>query len=347
VVGRGCGGCDLQHADPPTQLAMKHQIVVDALRRLGRIAEPELLVAHAPALPGEGFRTTVRGAVDHTGRFAFRHRHSHELVAPGADRCLVAHPLLDELVVDGRFGSAGEVTLRVGAGTGERVAVIAPTVDSGALSVPPDVTVVGLDELRAGKRVWFHEVVHDRTFRISARSFFQSRPDGAAALVDAVRVALEPHDTEPPGADPATDTDAPLPIVDAYAGVGLFAAFLGDADRPVIAVERNRSSMADARANLGHVRLTAVPVDVERWRPSAASAVIADPSRDGLGRAAVGRLAATGARRLVLVSCDPAALGRDARLLGDAGYSLVRSTIVDLFPHTHHVEVVSRFDRIS
>jgi tRNA/tmRNA/rRNA uracil-C5-methylase (TrmA/RlmC/RlmD family) len=48
---------------------------------------------------------------------------------------------------------------------------------------------------------------------------------------------------------------------------------------------------------------------------------------------------------VVLVSCDPAALGRDAKLLGQAGYELVSCQLVDLFPHTSHVEVVSRFDR--
>ena len=46
---------------------------------------------------------------------------------------------------------------------------------------------------------------------------------------------------------------------------------------------------------------------------------------------------------MVLVSCDPAALGRDAGLLAAGGYDLVRSTVVDLFPHTPHVEVVSSF----
>jgi tRNA/tmRNA/rRNA uracil-C5-methylase (TrmA/RlmC/RlmD family) len=59
----------------------------------------------------------------------------------------------------------------------------------------------------------------------------------------------------------------------------------------------------------------------------------------------VEHVAATGAARLVLVSCDPAALGRDAALLATAGYDLVTAQLVDLFPHTSHVEVVSRFDR--
>ena len=75
--------------------------------------------------------------------------------------------------------------------------------------------------------------------------------------------------------------------------------------------------------------------------------VVADPARGGLGKAAVGVLAATGARRLVLVSCDPASLGRDAALLGRAGYRWSSTRLVDLFPHTPHVEAVSSFDRAA
>ena len=56
-------------------------------------------------------------------------------------------------------------------------------------------------------------------------------------------------------------------------------------------------------------------------------------------------LAATQAPTLVLVSCDAASLGRDAGLLGEAGYRFAGATLVDLFPQTHHVEVVSRFER--
>jgi 23S rRNA (uracil1939-C5)-methyltransferase len=48
---------------------------------------------------------------------------------------------------------------------------------------------------------------------------------------------------------------------------------------------------------------------------------------------------------LVLVSCDPASLGRDAKLLAQAGYRHAGSEVVDTFPHTTHVEVVSRFRR--
>jgi len=84
---------------------------------------------------------------------------------------------------------------------------------------------------------------------------------------------------------------------------------------------------------------------IERWRPSPADVVVADPPRTGLRRDGVKRVGATGAEVVVLVSCDAGSLGRDAGLLAEAGYRLDRVTLVDLFPHSHHVEVVSRFRR--
>jgi 23S rRNA (uracil1939-C5)-methyltransferase len=75
--------------------------------------------------------------------------------------------------------------------------------------------------------------------------------------------------------------------------------------------------------------------------------VVADPARSGLGRPGVGAVVATGAPRLVLVSCDPASLARDTVLLGATGYSLTSVALVDAFPHTFHTETVSRFDLVT
>jgi 23S rRNA (uracil1939-C5)-methyltransferase len=143
----------------------------------------------------------------------------------------------------------------------------------------------------------------------------------------------------------AATTDAPASvIVDAYAGVGLFAAALGH-DAEVECIEQSASSCADARHNLAGRRATIVQGRVERWRPRRAQLVVADPSRRGLGPKAVDVLAATGASRFILVSCDAVAFARDARLLATAGYRLGRATLIDLFPQTPHVEIVSVLDR--
>jgi 23S rRNA (uracil1939-C5)-methyltransferase len=86
---------------------------------------------------------------------------------------------------------------------------------------------------------------------------------------------------------------------------------------------------------------------LESWRPSPAEVVVADPARSGLGKVGVARTVATGAAGVVLVSCDPASLGRDAGLLHAGGYRFERARLVDLFPHTPHVEVVSTFRRVN
>jgi tRNA/tmRNA/rRNA uracil-C5-methylase (TrmA/RlmC/RlmD family) len=75
--------------------------------------------------------------------------------------------------------------------------------------------------------------------------------------------------------------------------------------------------------------------------------VVADPPRAGLGRRGARVVVATGAPRVALVSCDAGSLGRDVRLLRAAGYRLVSATVVDAFPHTPHVDVVSRLDRTA
>jgi tRNA/tmRNA/rRNA uracil-C5-methylase (TrmA/RlmC/RlmD family) len=138
-------------------------------------------------------------------------------------------------------------------------------------------------------------------------------------------------------------------VVDLYAGVGLLggslvAASSAGGEVGLILVERGRSSVADARHNLADLRPRVRAMAVEKWRPEPATVVVADPSRSGLGREAADRVAATGARRVVLVSCDAASLGRDTRLLVERGYAHRGSVLVDQFALTSQVEVVTRFD---
>ncbi len=341
-LAAGCGGCDWQHVAPARQPRLRADIVADCLRRLAHIDHPDL--RPGPPLAPEGYRTTVRAAV-HRGRAGFRAARSHDVVTVGS--CLVAHPLAEEILADGRFGSATEVTVRVGARTGERLVVATPT--AAGVRVPDGVTVVGDDELRAGRPAAYHEEVGGRRLRISARSFFQCRPDGAEALATAAAAALGPPPTDSPSRAPASASasgDGARPrLLDAYCGVGLFGALLGDG-WDVTGVESSRSSTADAAVNLAALQpgATVVTSRMERWRPEPMDAVIADPARAGLGRDAARRLAATGAPVLVLISCDPASLARDTNLLAGHGYRLDNVTVVDLFGHTSHVETVARFE---
>ncbi|MHB1137868.1 MAG: class I SAM-dependent RNA methyltransferase [Microthrixaceae bacterium] len=336
----GCGGCDLQHAGTSLQWALKAGIVADALQRIGRLQGVPILAGRR--LGPTDYRTTLRCGVDDRGRPGFRRRHLHELHT--VDRCLIAHPLVDEIVRHGHFPDASEVTIRAGVATGERLVLVTPrqgvpaAAAARAAVVAADVRVVEADgrAARDGEGdcpPWIHEVVHEHRFRVSATSFFQARPDGAAALVDAVRRALGPVDP----------TSARL--ADLYGGVGLFTGALGA--RGAVLVERSASSVADARVNLEPLDTRIVRSAVERWRPSEVDAVVADPARAGLGKDGARVVAATGAERVALVSCDPAALARDARLLVDLGYAVDGVELVDLFPQTHHVEAVTTLRRVA
>ncbi len=322
-VANGCGGCDFQIASPEHQLELKRVIVTDALERIGKLEQiPDI---ETVPLPASGYRTAVRCVVS-DGQAGYRARRSHEPI--NIDSCYVAHPLANELIQTGYYGTASEISIRVGAATGERL-VVADSSSLGA-QVPSDVVVVGEDELKAGRRAWMHEIVANQKWRISAGSFFQTRQDGAQALVDEVREAVGEL---PPDAR----------AFDLYGGVGLFAGTVFGPDHHVVLVEQNASSVADAKVNLEGRNVKLVRSKVEGWSPKRADVVIADPARQGLGRNAVSRIAATDAAVVVLVSCDAASLARDASLLARKGYHLDSVTLVDLFPMTSHTETVSRF----
>ncbi|HEY5887995.1 MAG TPA: hypothetical protein VIT24_09740 [Acidimicrobiales bacterium] len=324
-VAQGCGGCDWQHATPALQSAMRREIVTDALRRLGRLTDPA--VRPGPPIEAERSRNTLRLAVDN-GRLGLRARGTNDVVP--VDDCLVVVPGLAELLVPGVVdpGSATEVTLRVADGTGERLLLAEPSAEG--VVAPEDVAVIGADELAAGRRRWFFAEVAGHRLRVSASSFFQTRGSGAAALV---AIVADHVDGAPQGT-----------FVDLFGGVGLFAVTVGG-DRRIVLVERSAAAAADARQNLADRPAKVIAKPVERWRPVPAAVVVADPARAGLGRAGVRRAVATGAARIVLVSCDAASLGRDTAALIAAGYDHVESVVVDMFGHTGHVEVVTRFDR--
>jgi 23S rRNA (uracil1939-C5)-methyltransferase len=314
ALAAGCGGCTWQYVSAAGQRRLKAEIVTDALRRIAKLAEPP---APEPApLAGPALRTTARLAVSASGRAGHRPRTGSGAVE--TDACLAAHPLLEELIVSGRYPGAGEVLLRVSVATGERLVLVDRAAER--VQVPEGVGVFQEGDRRPA---FVHEDVAGRRL-----------PVVAGALVAAVDAAI--GDALPPGGA----------FVDLYAGVGLFAATIGGAHRArVVAVENDPPAVADARVNLAGLDAKVVDAEVGRWRPRPADVVVADPSRSGLGRPGAGAVAATGAPRVVLVSCDPASLARDTVLLAAAGYRLASVALVDAFPHTFHVETVSRFDR--
>lgn len=148
--------------------------------------------------------------------------------------------------------------------------------------------------------------------------------------------------------------DASGALVDLYSGVGVLGAstqLVNSALELVQCVEANPSSCADAvqnlAANLGADGDLVLNQTVEKAAAQSAlkhcDVVIADPSRKGLAAQGVEAISQTNAKRLVLVSCDPASLGRDAALLHQVGFRLTDTAVVDMFAHTSRIEAITHW----
>jgi 23S rRNA (uracil1939-C5)-methyltransferase len=318
----GCGGCDWQHVNVAAQLPAKVDVVIEALRRTARMRSP--VVVPGGSVAPAGHRTTVRVVGTPDGRPGFRAERSHDTVGVVDEAaCLVAHPFIVAILPSLRLTPGLDVTLRTSAATGELTARWdrrAGTVEG----LPPRVAT--------GPSAAVHEVVAGHRLRVSAGSFFQSGPDAAELLVDAVRRA-------------APELATARHVADLYAGVGLFAVATTPRSARLTVVESARTAVEDAIVNLEGRATVVERVEVAAWHPAQdpIDVVVADPARTGLGRPGVAAVARSGAPTLVLVSCDPVALARDAALLAQHGYGHEATEVLDVFPHTHHVEAVTRF----
>src|SRR5262249_4718109 len=129
---------------------------------------------------------------------------------------------------------------------------------------------------------------------------------------------------------------------------------IGVQAKQVVGVESNPAVTSDARKNvaaLPHVQIMTDTVEralrrheirQRRW-----DALVLDPPRGGVDRKALQQIVELKAPKLVYVSCDPATLARDAKFLGESGYALQVAQPLDMFPQTHHVEVVAVFIALS
>ncbi len=375
-----CGGCQWQHIAYARQVELKHGIVYDQLQRLGRLPTPPVAEAWAVALedvedPAWRYRNHVQFSILPDGRPALQRIQSHDPIA--VDECLLLQPALDALhaalwagattgdwdaddsdssapaykgqrwelgqappgATEQRVGALRRCALRVGVRTGQTLLVLETHDDQPpelALDQPAAVALLhtnGQAEALVGQAA-IEEIVHQRRWRISAGSFFQVNTAGAEALLD---LALDYLDPAPHHR-----------LLDAYAGVGLFALTLAPLCQQVDAIEAAPSACADFAWNARDLSNVALhPGDAATLLPTLPGpydGVIVDPPRTGLGQAVVAQLARLAAPRLVYVSCDPATLARDAALLTQAGYRLRTVQPLDFFPQTYHVESVALWE---
>jgi 23S rRNA (uracil1939-C5)-methyltransferase len=310
-----CGGCHWQHITYERQLQLKRHVVQEQLRRIGKFETQPVNETVGAANPW-GYRNHLRLSAGSLGDIGFMRRGSHRFLK--IDQCLIADPKINQAItlLQGKGAGLHQVELRVGVNTGD-------------LLLQPDMT--DREPLAPPAQKVYREALLGREFQISAPSFFQSNTLQAERLSQMVREKLDPQPDEL--------------LLDAYAGVGTFAALFAADVRQVIGIEESPSAVADAALNLADLpNVRYIEGKVEAVLPEMEEqpdAVILDPSRVGCHPDVIAAIVRLAPRKLVYVSCDPSTLARDLRLLVDGGFELLDVTPLDMFPQTYHIESIA------
>ena len=192
------------------------------------------------------------------------------------------------------------------------------------------------EHLMAGKPQ-FREKIGSFEFIISANSFFQTNSQGARVLYEVARQYAELGGNET--------------VLDLYSGTGTIAICMAQSARRIIGIELAKSAIADAERNCrlngvdncrfiqGDMR-AALPLLKEKPQ-----VVLIDPPRAGMHKDVTNQILDIMPERIVYVSCNPASLARDVALMSEK-YRLVEVQPVDMFPHTYHIEVVAKLERL-
>jgi 23S rRNA (uracil1939-C5)-methyltransferase len=340
-----CGGSVLAHIAYERQRQIKSDIIADAFRRIGRI--PLDTATEVVASPANGYRIRARLHV-RDGRIGFFREGTHSLCDAAATRQLrddtieAVRRLEASLATAGR-DAVGDIEVSENIDASERAIhlELLPNADPSRLAGLVQVEGVTGATCAHGENprtidLFGSPLVADTiaNARLSrhVRSFFQGNRFLTAAMAEHVLTLIDA-----------------APILDLYAGVGLFSVTAAAASRGhVTAVEGDRFSASDLKRNAaGHdvsVRVDAVENFLERSTDRFAS-VIVDPPRTGMSKEAMAGVVKLQPPRVVYVSCDVATLARDARVLLDAGYRMAGLRAFDLFPNTAHVESVISFAR--
>lgn len=337
-----CGGCHYQHMPYEAQLTAKAKILEEQLSRIGHLDQPT--VKPAVGSPREwNYRNQVQFHLTEAGRLGYvmhgdvsaRSRQIlgiEECHLPEAPIAAVWPQLAfdadsDMQRVEIRLGSDDEILLALESAS---AAITEMEIGSG-LSVV-HITQSDVVVLAGNDHVIMR--VRDRAFRVSATSFFQVNTPVAEMMVEHVLNQLPSR----------LGT-----VLDVYCGVGLFSAFLAERCEALIGIEASPSACEDFAYNLDEFDNVELYEDAaERVLPALnvqAEAAIVDPPRAGLKRGVLDGIAKMGPSRLIYVSCNPATLARDARLLSEQGYHLLQATPFDLFPQTYHIESISVLSR--
>ena len=372
---RQCGGCAYRHMDYTEELRAKGQRVQDALTRLGgsSVAVEEVLGAAEPL----HYRNKSQYPVSADGRVGFYRARTHQVT--NLDACLIQMPQADAAAGALRFymakyhvpgydekagtGLVRHLYVRTNAKgqslicvvvNGEKLPREDALVEAMRQAVPEAVGVVLNSNTRRSnvilgdqyRTLWGEDTLTDtlcgHSFRLSIPSFYQVNRDQAEVLY---RKAVEY----------AALTGTEL-VLDLYCGAGTITLTMAGKAKKVIGAEIISAAVENARENAadngvenveffcGDAGDIALKLAGEDLHPDV---ICVDPPRKGLAPEVIDAMVRMGPQRIVYVSCDPATLGRDVKLLAQRGYQAVRAAAVDLFPGTAHVETVCLLSKLQ
>ena len=370
-VAKLCGGCDFWHMDYAEETWLKAERVRQNLNRLGGQALESVPILSAPEC--KYYRNKAQYPVSsHKGRVyaGFFKAGTHQVVEN--DRCLILPEQMDQvkkIVVDFfnhyRLSAYEEATgkgllrhiyVRRGVVSGQVLvclvingrklphstelvqklqAVAGFTTLVLSVNTKPGNSILGDEFIALHGAGHIEDTLCGLQFRLSPRSFYQVNHHQAQRLYAA---AIEQAEI--------TKNDL---VLDLYCGVGTITLAMAKAAGKVIGVEVVEQAVADARENAkrngienaeffcGDAGRAALELEAKGIRPDV---VVVDPPRKGLNSDTIEAMAKMSPRRIVYVSCDPATLARDVKLLSEKGYILKNAQAADLFPRCAHVESI-------
>ncbi|MFE8701340.1 23S rRNA (uracil(1939)-C(5))-methyltransferase RlmD [Cytobacillus sp. FJAT-54145] len=370
-----CGGCQLQHLSYEGQLRAKEKQVRDVLTRIGKL---ENVKVHPTLGMEEPWRYRNKAQVPVGEReggliAGFYQKRSHEIIDMQA--CLIQQEINDKVVqavkeICERLGISAydeqrhkgtlrHIMARHGLVTGEvMVVIVTRTQDlphknqiieeiisriDGVKSIIQNVNSRKTNVILGNetKVLWGEEVIYDYIgnvkFAISSRSFYQVNPEQTKVLYE---TALQ-----------YADLTGEENVIDAYCGIGTISLFLAQKAKKVYGVEIVPEAIEDANRNamlndISNVEFAVgeAEVVIPKWYKEGVTAevLVVDPPRKGCDEALLQTIIDMKPKKVVYVSCNPATLARDLRILEDGGYKTVEVQPVDMFPHTTHCEAVAK-----
>jgi len=317
---RGAGGAEFGHIALDYQRALKTDVLREALSRMAGL-ESDVQVEAAPGddkANGLRYRTRVQLNVDESGTAGPSKVRTNEIV-------FTRDLPLAVLEIE-------ELGLHLKNFNGVEKIKIAAS-NTGNLQWSIDKKLNGDAQLI--------ERVAGRTFRLSPGSFWQAHKAAPELLTGCVKEFAD-----------LLGFDSEKQNLDLYSGVGLFSATLSNSypGAKFLAVESAKQAIEDGeRSTQDLPNLKFHKADVLKFLRSQAAGsfdtIVLDPPRSGAANKVVEQLIRLQPRNLIYVACDPVALARDLKTLGEAGYNLKAIKAFDIFPHTHHFETVVALSR--